>query len=214
MDPIANNRQRRSRRIRSEALPPSRRAGTRRDGAKGSRSSWFADKAPVLRFVLIFGGLMAAFNLFVYAGFSKTNGFDTYLGWNAKVSAAILGLLGDEARVSGVTLSTQRFALSVRAGCDALQASAIFVFAVLASPTSISLTGRWVPLVLGLAALLALNVVRIISLYYTGVYFPKAFETMHVDVWQALFIFLPIFFWIVWSRWSMGNKELKPDVAT
>ena len=73
---------------------------------------------------------------------------------------------------------------------------------------------RLAPLALGMAVLLAFNVVRIISLYYTGVYFPKAFETMHIDVWQALYIFLPIFFWIVWSRWAMRHKELKPDVAT
>ena len=211
---IAENRDRRNRRIPGEALPPSRRAGTQRGGAKGSRRPWFADKGPVLRFVLIFGGLMAAFNLFFYTGFSKTDGFNSYLAWNAKVSAAVLGLLGDEATVSGVTLSSPRFALSLEAGCDALQASAFFVFAVLASPISVSLTARLAPLALGMAVLLAFNVVRIISLYYTGVYFPKAFETMHIDVWQALYIFLPIFFWIVWSRWAMRHKELKPDVAT
>lgn len=201
-------------------MPADRRAGTRSDGtkgagAKGGSGSWFASKVPVLRFVLIFGALMAAFNLFFYVGFAKSDGFNTYLAWNAEVSAAILGLLGDDASVSGVTLSTPRFALSLRAGCDALQASALFVFAVLAMPASVSLMGRWVPLALGTAVLLALNVVRIISLYYTGVYFPDAFETMHVDVWQALYIFLPIFFWIVWSRWAMRRKqELKPDVAT
>lgn len=210
----ANTRQRRRRRIRSEALPLSGRAGIRREGAKGSRSSWLADKAPVLRFVLILGGLMAAFNLFFYMGFSKSDSFNTYLGWNAKVSAAILGLLGDDARVSGVTLSTPRFALTLMPGCDALQTSAFFVFAVLAAPISVSLLSRVAPLVLGMVVLLAINVVRIISLYYTGVYFPSAFATMHIDVWQALFIFLPIFFWLTWSRWAMRPKKLKPDVAT
>lgn len=157
---------------------------------------------------------MAAFNLFFYMGFSQSGGFNTYLTWNAKVSAAILGRLGDDARVNGVVLSTPRFAMTLMTGCDALQATAIFVFAVLASPTPISMAGRWVPLVLGIVFLLALNVVRIISLYYTGVYYPNAFETMHVDVWQALFIFLPIFLWVIWSRWAVWKKGLKPDVGT
>lgn len=215
MAPIPNSkRHQRNHRIRYEVLPPSRHTGTPSDDTKGGRNSWFSNKAPVLRFVLILGCLMAAFNLFFYMGFRQTNGFKTYLAWNVEVCAAILGLLGDEASANGVTLSTPRFALSLKAGCDALQASAFFAFAVLAAPTSVSLLARWVPLVLGMLVLLALNVVRIVSLYYTGVYFPKAFEPMHADVWQALYIFLPIFFWIVWSRWAVRHNKLKPDVAT
>ena len=201
-------------RRRNKPQPPARRIPSdRRDAAQGRKSLWFVDKRPVLRFVLILGGLMVAFNLFFYADFSQTDGFNSYLAWNAKVSAAILGLLGDDATANGLSLSSPRFALRLQAGCDALQASAFFVFAVLASPTSVSVLARVVPIVVGTVILLTINIVRIINLYYMGVYFPTAFETMHIEVWHAMFIFLPIFFWVIWARWAMRRKVLKPDEA-
>ncbi len=105
----------------------------------------------------------------------------------------MLRVLGDDAAAKGTSITSSRFALDVKRGCDAIQASAFFVFGVLASPAPVSLLSRVVPLAVGTLFLLVMNLVRIVSLYYTGVYFPKAFDVIHVDVWQALFIFLPLF---------------------
>lgn len=51
------------------------------------------------------------------------------------------------------------------------------------------------------------------SLYYTGIYFPSAFRTMHVDVWQPAFIGLALFFWVIWMQWVTDTKTVKADVA-
>ncbi len=61
-------------------------------------------------------------------------------------------------------------------------------------------------LALGVPALLAFNMVRIVSLYYTGVYFPDAFEILHVDVWQPLFILIALLVWIAWTLWSLKRR--------
>ena len=55
--------------------------------------------------------------------------------------------------------------------------------------------------------MLAINLVRIVSLFYIRIHFPAAFEIMHVEVWQALFIFLALLCWIVWAVWAKRASE-------
>ena len=93
-----------------------------------------------------------------------------------------------------------------------MQSSAFLAFAVLASPSRVSIVRRIPFMVLGTLSLLVLNLVRIISLYYTGVWFPRAFDAMHIDVWQPIFIFLPLVMWVVWARATMRRKPRKADV--
>ena len=45
------------------------------------------DHRPVLRFVLVFGFLLIAFNAFFYLWFSKGQTFERYLTLNARASA-------------------------------------------------------------------------------------------------------------------------------
>ena len=68
-------------------------------------------------------------------------------------------------------------------------------------------------LFIGTLVLLAVNLVRIVSLFLTGVYYPKAFDAMHADVWQILFILLAIVFWALWVQWASRRPAPAP-VAT
>ena len=180
---------------------------------RSARWSWFADKRPILRFVLVFGLLLAGFNAFFYFWFSRADAFDSYLGFNARCSAFVLSIFGDSATVNGTSIIGSRYSLDIKRGCDAIQASAFFVLGVLASPAPVSLLSRIVPLAIGTLFLLVMNLVRIVSLYYTGVYYPKAFDVLHVDVWQALFIFLPLFLWVIWARWAGRSQPVSADVS-
>jgi exosortase/archaeosortase family protein len=83
-----------------------------------------------------------------------------------------------------------------------------FVFAVLASPSAVGLLARVPYLLMGTLLLLAMNFVRIVSLYYIGIYYEEAFDIMHIDVWQAVFIFVPLVMWITWARRT--GRELRP----
>ena len=159
-----------------------------------------AGKGPIFRFALILGGLMALFNALFYLWIADATVFQTYLNLNARVCAVILSALGEDAAAAGKAISSPRFSLSIEVGCDAIQASAFFVFAVLASPSRLSTGARLRVLVLGTMFLLATNLARVVSLYYAGVYFPNAFEPMHIDVWQAVFIFLPLIMWFTLAR--------------
>lgn len=161
----------------------------------------------MLRFVVLLSVPTIAFNVFFYLWLSEQAFFESYLNLNARASAAFLNLFGDDVRVNGTSLSSSRYALQIKSGCDALQSVAFFVLAVLASQVSMPLIRRLPVIVAGTAVMLTVNLVRIISLYYTGVYFPDAFETMHIDVWQAVFIFLPLVLWVVWARRVMRRER-------
>jgi len=56
----------------------------------------------------------------------------------------------------------------------------------------------------------AMNLVRVISLFYVGIYFSmKTFDIMHHDVWQAVFIILSIFAWALWAVWAVRKTVVR-----
>jgi len=52
-----------------------------------------------------------------------------------------------------------------------------------------------------------------VSLWYTGIWYPSIFEIMHVEVWQMLFIALPIVFWLIWLRRQWPKKSARTSAA-
>lgn len=171
--------------------------------SKTGTASRLIRRGAVLRFVLWLTGLMIAFNAVFYLWLAESRFLQVYLAWNARASALLLRVFGESATATGTNVSSPRFGLEVKDGCDALQPMAFFIFAMLASPVPVRLRSRLVPILMGTLALLLLNLVRILTLFYTGIYFPKAFEPLHIDVWQSLFIFLPLTFWLVWALRAM-----------
>jgi len=154
---------------------------------------------PIVRFVVLLTLLTAAFNAAFYLFIAESQFFSTYLSWNARACAFLLRLFGESATSSKEYLSSSRFSLEIKHGCDAIQPMAFFVFAMLVSPVKVPLRKRLPFIILGAALLLFLNLIRIITLFYSGCYFPSYFELLHIDVWQAAFIFLPLIMWIGWA---------------
>ncbi len=169
-------------------------------------------RGAVLRFVLWLAGLMVAFNAVFYLWLAESRVLHVYLSWNARASAWLLRVLGENATATGTLLTSPRFGLQVKDGCDAIQPMAFFIFAMLASPVPVRLRLRLVPILMGTLVLLLLNLVRLLTLFYTGIYFPRAFEPMHIDVWQSVFIFLPLTFWLVWALRAV--RALRPSGTT
>jgi len=167
----------------------------------------------VLQFVVLLAGLMVVFNAFFYLYLSKASIFESYLRVNAQASAAALRVFGEQASAEANYIRSPRFSLQIKTGCDAIQASAFLVFIVLASPVAMSWLARLPAVAVGIALLLTLNLARVVTLYYVGVYYPRAFDAIHVEVWQPVFIFLPLFFWFVWLRRAMRGEAVRTHAA-
>ncbi len=163
--------------------------------------------------MLVLGTLMVLFNVFFYIGVSEDSVFGSYLNLNARFTAAFVNAFGDDATVSGTSIGSSRFRLGIAPGCDGIQAAAFFVFALFASPAAVPLLARIPAMVAGTLLLLSMNLVRIISLYYAGIYTPSLFEVLHVEVWQAVFIFVPLVMWVTWEGIVRRRGATRANVA-
>ena len=66
---------------------------------------------------------------------------------------------------------------------------------------------------LGTAAVQAVNVVRVISLFYLGQWDMKVFEFAHLYLWQALIMLDVLVVWLLWVRFLAG-RSLLPSFKT
>lgn len=123
---------------------------------------------------------------------------DRYTTFVAHEARLALALLGEEATVQGQVLSTPRFAVAIHNGCNGLEAILVFVCGVLAFPAR---PGRKaLGVALGLVAIQAFNLVRVVALFYTGVFRPEWFSASHVLVWQSLVIVFAVSLWVLWVQ--------------
>ena len=168
---------------------------------------WVGSKRPVFIFVGLFVVLMGVFYAITFIHVVNTTVMSALQGFNARLSTGVLNLFGEGASTAKTTIASSRYSVNIAHGCDAIEPIALFVAAVLAFPAP------WkskVPgLLIGTLVLTALNIVRIISLFYIGIHWNKAFDTMHEDVWQPAFIVFSLFFWVVWALWAT-----KPHAAS
>jgi len=199
--------------------------GVSRDSASASFLGWIYEKRPVAGFVLLFVVLIAIFYAITFIPYVNQNLFPAYMRFNARVSVGVINLFGEGARASGTAVSSNRFSVDIRHGCDAVRfsvdirhgcdavaPSALFIAAVLAFPGT--LRSKFPGILVGTFVLAAINIVRIVSLFYTGIFYPRAFEAMHVDVWQPVFILLALAFWVIWAWWAARPGTATHHVAT
>jgi exosortase/archaeosortase family protein len=90
--------------------------------------------------------------------------------------------------------------MSVRRGCDGIQAMGILAIAISLLPGNPR--RKLLGIVAGVGMLLAINLVRLVSLFWTGVHHPQLFQVMHVHVWPALLVTCAVLHVIVWSHWA------------
>lgn len=165
---------------------------------------WVGRSRPVLRAVITFTVLMGLFYGFVHTPAVQDDPFMGYLSALAALTGQILALLGYEMTVVGNTIASDAFAMEIVRGCDAVEPTAAFIAAVLASPVVFWMK---IPgLLLGAAALMLINMVRIISLFFIGIHIPGVFDMMHEELWQATFIVLAIVLWAVWVQWATRGR--------
>ena len=181
---------------------------TRRDTHAPSQEELLATKEirrTRLRFALIFGA--TALVLFSLYGFpyaeegSVQRWFDGYLRAYAHLAGAALRIFDHHVAVSDNVI-TGRFSLSIVKTCDAMEANLLFLAAIAAFPAP-----WWRKVIaggVGLVLLVVVNVFRICSLYFLGVYAPSVFEVAHIEVWPIIIILATVAEFVGWTFWMSG----------
>jgi exosortase H (IPTLxxWG-CTERM-specific) len=127
----------------------------------------------------------------------------------AKASGNVLQLFGEDITISGCLLRSPRFAVTIYNGCNGLITSLIFVSGVLAFPARWS--AKLIGVVGGLLAIQIINLVRIISLFYIGIFLPQFFNQSHIFIWQSLVILAGVTLWIVWAHTFATTTKRRTD---
>lgn len=203
-------------RDRGETMSRDRQKGERHKhvhAGGASRVTWYSGKKPVFQFVGLFAVLMGVFYALTFIPFINKRALPALQEANAAVSTRILNWFDEGATQLDTSISSPRYSINIAHGCDAIEPAALFVAAVLAFPSS--LAAKLPALLAGTMLLLLINLVRIVSLFYAGIYWNSAFETLHHDVWQPAFIVLSLFFWVSWALWATRPRPAAalPDAA-
>jgi exosortase H (IPTLxxWG-CTERM-specific) len=119
----------------------------------------------------------------------------------AHVCTWIVGLFDSHVIARGKELrsTTNGFAISIESGCNGVEAVIILISAMLAfpAPWKHKLAGIGI----GFAAIQALNLVRIISLFYLGQWNRTWFDWFHLYLWQALIVLDALVVFLIWLRY-------------
>ena len=106
----------------------------------------------------------------------------------------------------GNTVASNRFAISVVAACTGLFMTAVFVAAVLVYPSR-----WWAKLVgvgIGVFGLFALNVARLVCLFFVGTLLPRYVDQAHLLVLQSVLILGTLLLWLVWVE-KVAHASIK-----
>jgi exosortase/archaeosortase family protein len=127
-------------------------------------------------------------------------------GLVASLVRAMLHPLGIEAVRAGGTLSVPGvFGYEITVGCTGIVAGAVLTVAILASPgaSAAKVSG----LLVGVPLVLAVNLLRLVHLFYIGIHAPGRFALAHSILWEGAVVLVTFTTWLAWSRWSAPAGE-------
>lgn len=126
----------------------------------------------------------------------------------ASVTEGLVRLLGIEVlRAGAIIKHPDGFGFEIAYICTGFLPVVTFVVCVMAYPGP--LARKWAGIAFGIPALLAVNFLRLVSLFYIGVRFPALFGLAHEVVWEGLLAVVFIALWVGWMRWSNDHGSDK-----
>ena len=105
-------------------------------------------------------------------------------------------------------VATNSFQFEITAECTSLVPTAILISGVIAWPSK--RREKLAGVAMGLVALFAINLIRIITLFYVGSAFPGFLDIAHYFIWQTLIVVLAIGLWLGWTQWFVSVKPGGP----
>ena len=169
--------------------------------------AFFTANQKALRFLTLFAVIFGlCYLLFGITPGVRQGVIKPYTVWLAKAVTAIVNLFGAGATTNGTLVESPRFSMNISMGCDGVEASSLFMAGVLAFPTL--WRAKFIGLLIGVPLIHAINLARLVGLYYAGVYLPSIVEEVHVYVAQTIVILLSTAILIFWlERFATEHRR-------
>lgn len=160
----------------------------------------------MLRFLLTFTATLLGLFILQLTAPAQQHVIVPFTGVLAQASAWLMGVFDASVVASGKQLLNGRTGQGVviEAGCNGVEACIILVAALVAYPASWRV--RLAGIAAGLVAVQAVNLLRIVSLFYLSQWNAAVFEFTHLYVWQALIMLDVVVVWLLWMRWATRSR--------
>lgn len=147
------------------------------------------------RFVIVFVATASA--LFVLYWITEVTGvFRTVNVLNAMLSGRILDLVGITTQRSGSLLAFAGSGMQVISECSGIYAAIVFSASVVAFPAT--WRARAAGVALGITAIFAINVLRLVTVGITLAYRDSLVPFVHEYLWQILFVLVVAGLFVLW----------------
>jgi exosortase H (IPTLxxWG-CTERM-specific) len=171
----------------------------------------------MLRFILVFLVLLCVLFIAELTGPVERHFILPFTSVLADASAWIIHLFDGSTVSNGkyIQNASGSFIVSIERGCNGIEAVIILISAILAFPAPWK--HRILGLVFGFLAIQVLNLVRIVSLFYLGLWSPVWFKWFHEYLWQALIVLDALIVFLVWLRYlphTPRDEAARVAVAT
>ncbi|MEK6672658.1 MAG: exosortase H [Nitrospirota bacterium] len=158
------------------------------------------------RFALTYILLMGAF--FVIIGFKPIQDVIDLNGLYTKgvvfLTVSVLKMANIPCTYQGSVINLPSIALDVKFGCNGLEAVMIYSVAVIAFPAAIK--KKLIGIVAGFVIIQVINILRIAALAYSGIYFQKLFEYIHIYVAQGMMIAISLGIFFMYLSYADEQK--------
>ena len=164
------------------------------------------------RFLFLFCGVLAALFAIEMLKPVQEAVIQPFTGLLATISTAVILPFDDTVIAQGRVLrdATTGFAVSIEAGCNGVEAAIVLIAGIVAFPAS--LTNKVIAILAGFLFVQALNIVRIISLFYLGQWNYTVFEWFHLYLWPVLIMLDVLIVFAIYLQW-LGKQQTQPEPA-
>lgn len=164
----------------------------------------------MLRFILVFLALLIVLFIAELTPPIEKHVILPFTSVLADASAWIIHLFDGTTISNGKLIQNAdgSFIVSIERGCNGVEAVIILISAILAFPAPWK--HKLIGLGLGFIAIQVLNLVRIVSLFYLGMWSPIWFKWFHEYLWQALIVLDALIVFLVWLRYIPVARAREP----
>jgi len=164
---------------------------------------------PTLHFLILFALYLLAIGWLLPIAMRTFPAVNDFLVTaTATIQYALLLPFTDQVSLSDTVVQLGHFGVRIIAECTGLYEMAIYAACVLAFPT------RWrkkgLGLLLGIPAIYAFNVLRILCLILVGRYANSAFDFFHLYFWQGTLILMITSVWLLWVYLVVRDETDSP----
>jgi exosortase/archaeosortase family protein len=128
--------------------------------------------------------------------------FTLSLAW---IVTVILQTLGEPVHQIGVVINSPAVNLEITPACTGLYQNVVLIAGILAWSNTVRERARGIAF--GTLILMSINILRIISIYYSALTIPQWVPFIHGVFWEGVMVLLVPLIWMYWVRTMSGGKS-------